>query len=452
MSDTLKHSENKTEVAIDARFEIELFSRRRRIIRFILLVVMFIQCLFFAKAIVDQIFIRQLVIGISLMAAIATFLMLHLRWLDWAAFFLLFSVVTSVLLAITTNGGIYQVSTGWLLVISPMAGLVGGVRACKFWSLLTVLLVVILVIAEANGVHWKDLTPVSSRITQMQFHVIGQVVILPTLILGFLMQFARYDRRIEKQLVTISEEIKERKTAEAKAVLSNLAKSRFLANMSHELRTPLNSIIGFSKRLLRKSDSLSEKDLAAIEVIFNNGKALHLLVNELLELADVESSDFELHKQQVNIADVVREAVELFCVSELPDGVDVELECDMPFFIVGDVGRVLQAFRNLLTYCVHKDCSKMFVTLSVIDDGHWAELEIGNDHDVMQVETVRGMLSVDSRRIAEGDPERPVAALGLAIANNLIQKHGGQLKVESNTPGGLSFHVLFPSTVHSGSA
>ncbi len=406
----------------------DLDERRYRVLKQVLVLLALFELLFLIKSFVDGIIIRQIVMSIALCSVFFSFAALKYEKQNLALTTVLTSLALAAGMAIATNGGIYQVATGWLLLICPLSGLVGGARSCWIWSVIVMTIVLFFVITDAFGVEWANLTPEDSRLMQQRFHVIGQAVFLPFLIGAFLKQFESYDTRIEEQITIIEKEIAERKVAEEKAILSSEAKSKFLANMSHELRTPLNSIIGFSQRLLRLNKFTDKSDEIALDSILRNGQLLGSIVNQLLELADLESSTFKLNLQQIDLTELVLEVAHSIKLTF--SDVEVEFSRLEKCKIDADVGHLQQAIKNILDFCVHSASKKITVEVFASADGESAFIEVGGSNVSLDISMLERFFELEHSEVTPVGQSKPDAVLGLAVASALVKKHRGVIQAK----------------------
>ena len=241
-----------------------------------------------------------------------------------------------------------------------------------------------------------------------------------------------------------------RALAEARDVAesANSAKSLFLANMSHEIRTPLNGVIGVAQALARTPLSAQQEEM--LELIQSSGHTLQVLLNDILDLARVESGRLELSHEPFHLGRAVREAAQLYQTSAEAKGLQffVEIAEETDRWIVGDVVRVKQILTNLVSNAV-KFTSSGFVSLTAApgpDRGDRPTLRFSVE------DTGIGFNSDTRDRLfsrfeqADGAITRRFggSGLGLAISRQLAEMMSGYLDCESEPGGGSSFILTIP--------
>ena len=229
---------------------------------------------------------------------------------------------------------------------------------------------------------------------------------------------------------------------------ANSAKSLFLANMSHEIRTPLNGVIGVAQALAKTPLSAQQEEM--LELIQSSGHTLQVLLNDILDLARVESGRLELSHDPFHLGRAVREAAQLYQTSAEAKGLQffVEIAEETDRWIVGDVVRVKQILTNLVSNAV-KFTSYGFVSLTAApgpDRGDRPTLRFSVE------DTGIGFNSDTRDRLfsrfeqADGAITRRFggSGLGLAISRQLAEMMGGYLDCESEPGGGSSFILTIP--------
>ncbi len=132
------------------------------------------------------------------------------------------------------------------------------------------------------------------------------------------------------------------------AKIASQAKSMFLANMSHEIRTPMNAILGFSE--LMQEQSREPRFQKYLEAINSSGKALLKIINEILDIAKIESGKLTLNPEPVNLCQIIDEIKVLMERSFEQKGLHfyVETSAEMPTHLELDALRLRQVLLNLL--------------------------------------------------------------------------------------------------------
>ncbi len=234
----------------------------------------------------------------------------------------------------------------------------------------------------------------------------------------------------------------------------NKVKSDFLATVSHELRTPLNSILGFSD-LLSSAKTLEEKQRRYAGNIERSGRQLLDMINDMLDLAKIESGRMEVRPMEFDVGAVVMTQCDLF--RPLSEKKHIELDCeiaqDLPP-ILQDRGKIEQILNNLLSNAVKftPDGGRIHVTCRQDRRGDLrliiADTGVGISESEQQAvfEKFRQGASV----LAGGDAmkrEYSGSGLGLSIVRELARLLGGDVTLESELGRGSEFTVILPWSV-----
>ena len=257
-------------------------------------------------------------------------------------------------------------------------------------------------------------------------------------------QNARYFSEAQEQAE------RERETAERLREVDRL-KSQFLANMSHELRTPLNSIIGYSEVLLDGVDGeLTEDAEEDVEAIHNSGKHLLSIINEILDLAKIEAGEMQLDIRDVDLVDFAGEIVRNAQVLVKDKPVEVRLKHDDNIPTIGaDPIRLRQILWNLVSNAV-KFTEEGDVTVNLHCDDDMIHVGI-IDSGVGMTEEGLGLIFERFSQVDGSSTRRAGGTgLGLTITRQLIQMHGGDIKVESELGIGSTFTFTLPIKVAEG--
>jgi len=242
---------------------------------------------------------------------------------------------------------------------------------------------------------------------------------------------------VDKQTFELKESLKE-------ANVANKSKSEFLSQMSHELRTPLNAILGFGQLLECGSGKLDNMQKDNVKEILNAGNHLLELINEVLDLAKIESGKLEILIEEVFINDVIQQSLSLIHNQAQTQQIDIVNNINLENYSVkADFTRLKQILLNLLSNAIKYNCEQGSITLNAkATNNNYLHISI---HD-----TGMGLSEKDITKLfmpferfdkvlnVEG------TGIGLTITKHLVELMKGNIGVESKIGKGSTFWFELP--------
>jgi signal transduction histidine kinase len=220
----------------------------------------------------------------------------------------------------------------------------------------------------------------------------------------------------------------------------------FVANVSHELKTPLTSIQGFAQSLLDGAADSPDARKQAAQIIFDEAGRMHRMALDLLDLARLEGGTADLDMSVVDGGVLIRSVAEKFSLQAQKAEVNLQVNVpdDLPT-LTGDGDRLAQVFTNLVDNALKFTPANGQVILSAKKDGMWIECEVVDSGIGVESEALPRLFD----RFYQADPSRAWgeshgAGLGLAIAREIVQAHGGKIGVRSSVGHGTTFTIRLP--------
>jgi signal transduction histidine kinase/ActR/RegA family two-component response regulator len=225
------------------------------------------------------------------------------------------------------------------------------------------------------------------------------------------------------------------------------AKSRFLSSMSHELRTPLNGILGFAD-LLRGQyfGPLNEKQANFIQQIDDAGKHLLSLINDLLDIAKIDSGQMHLDTEEVDVAEAVQSVLSIMTPQFVKKSIRVESRIAPPgAMLIADLRKLKQILFNLLSNAAkYTPDGGTIEVWSEIGQGPSMTLFVRDSGIGIKPDELHKIFSEFYQADKIRDNQLGGTGIGLSLTRRLTELHGGQIGVESELGKGSTFWVRFP--------
>ncbi|MEA9770420.1 ATP-binding protein [Xanthomonas campestris pv. raphani] len=222
-------------------------------------------------------------------------------------------------------------------------------------------------------------------------------------------------------------------------------KDEFLATLSHELRTPLTTILGWSELLLQRVEE-GHPNYKGLSVIASSARAQKRLISDMLDLSSMLLGKVQLEVESLDLAEQVREA--LGAQEPVAEGKDQVLQLHVlptPCLVLGDATRLQQVFWNLLSNAIKFTPAHGRIDVTVEhDDGHFI-VSVRDSGDGIASEFLPHLFGRFRQADATTTRQHGGLGLGLAIVQQLVEMHGGQVGATSGGRGkGATFTVRLP--------
>jgi signal transduction histidine kinase/ActR/RegA family two-component response regulator len=253
---------------------------------------------------------------------------------------------------------------------------------------------------------------------------------------------ALLDQRLREQQLALQDTNVALESARAAAEKANHAKSDFLSSMSHELRTPLNAVLGFAQLLASDNPPPGPSQQRSLDQILKGGWYLLQLINEILDLAMIESGKVLMSQESMGLTEVLKDCQAMIGPQADKRGIRLTMpSLSRPYFVHADRTRVKQVMINLLSNAIKYnrrggmvivECSEErpgTVRISVTDNGAGLPPE--------QVEN----LFQPFNRLGQEDGAEEGTGIGLVVTKQLVELMGGSIGVHSTVGVGTTFWV-----------
>ena len=223
-------------------------------------------------------------------------------------------------------------------------------------------------------------------------------------------------------------------------------RQEFVANVSHELRTPLSLIKSAAETLIDGGKSDPGITTRFLEIIDKHAKRLTFLIDDLLLLARLDSDRVELNLQPVSLQAVAQEALDDAATIARARGVTTSNEVPSEVVAQADLDRLRQVLTNLIDNAIKYGRTDGRLTLRGRVMGNaWVEVSVRDDGPGIPAGALARIFERFYRVDKARSREQGGTGLGLAIVKNVVQAHGGEVRVESAPGKGTEFFIMLPA-------
>ncbi|MFH0733417.1 MAG: PAS domain S-box protein [bacterium] len=226
----------------------------------------------------------------------------------------------------------------------------------------------------------------------------------------------------------------------------NDTKDRFLSIVSHDLRTPFSSILGFTDILLSDRNLSEEKQVQYISFIQESSNNMLALVNSLLDWTRIQTGRIEFIPERLNAKSIVNKSIQALAGAALPKGISIISTIEKDIHVHADENLLFQVFNNLISNAI-KFCKKDdTITISAVRviDKKQIKFAVKDTGVGIKEENLSKLFKIETKFTLQGTSGEKGSGLGLSLVNDIVQKHGGDIWVESKFGEGTTFIFTCP--------
>ncbi|OGU74573.1 MAG: hypothetical protein A2V93_01715 [Ignavibacteria bacterium RBG_16_34_14] len=226
----------------------------------------------------------------------------------------------------------------------------------------------------------------------------------------------------------------------------NETKDRFISIISHDLRTPFSSILGFTDLILH-DDSLSNKERNQyVSYIQESSNAMLSLVNSLLDWTRLQTGRIRFEPERVEVSEIILKSINALAGAAFQKNISINSAIQKNLYVYVDKDLIVQVFNNLISNAIKftKEGGSITISATPLQHTRFYEFSVKDTGVGIKPEDAKKLFGVDTKFTTEGTAGEKGTGLGLSLVKEIIEKHGGTIRVESEPGSGSNFLFTLP--------
>ena len=226
----------------------------------------------------------------------------------------------------------------------------------------------------------------------------------------------------------------------------NETKDRFISIISHDLRTPFTSVLGFTDLLLNDEGLSEEERRQYIEFIRESSQSMLQLVNSLLDWTRLQTGRIKFEPEKTDADKIIENSINTFAGTAIQKNITIDSEVETGLQIFADKELLLQAFNNLISNSIKftREGGSIFISARPSYQMRFYEFSVKDTGTGIEKDNIDKLFSIDTKFTSEGTAGEKGTGLGLSLVKEIIEKHGGEIRVESEVGTGSEFIFTVP--------
>jgi signal transduction histidine kinase len=239
--------------------------------------------------------------------------------------------------------------------------------------------------------------------------------------------------------------LQEEKEIQVKKLLDD--KDKFFSIIAHDLRGPFNGIIGLSELLLEKDNQLKPKETNEfIQLIHQSSKNAYSLLDNLLTWAQSQTGSLEFVPKKIKISPIIDRTINL--MDNIAQSKNITIpEIKNEEYVFADKDMLETIFRNLISNAIKFTENNGKVLLSMTNENNKTVFSIKDSGIGIAPEKMANLFAINQRNTTSGTNDETGTGLGLTLCKDFVEKHGGQIWVESEIGKGSNFKFSIPNSI-----